>query len=310
MKTLIFALALFFIRATHASEIILNEPIVARLQKNARENPYFLKVGPAKFKIFSFEVGKPTTPFYIEADSVTPRRFYQYGEKCFELSILAKANIARKIRCFHKAAELKLPGYPEYEVVTAEELLRAGFGSFTSFEQRSTFRILGFLHTEEDARRIPSPPLPLPREYFGVALSAKDDVILTKEALSFRQEITVSAEKLGVMSGRSKAATNTITPRPSDLLFANDHGEVLVYSELVPHPFRNVLMTQNPDLANHLAKLDEESKSGPVCYRDGIFTPGSKDCFRMVLDRFSPLRYMAFHLLKIDFYSKTVGPAL
>ncbi len=297
-----------------ASEIILNRPLVAKLEKQLRDHPYFLKVGPAKVNIYGFEIGRADTPFYSTPESKSPKRYYRKSsirndsEKCFELSVLPTENVARRVRCVFKRDELKLPGFSEYAVVSPGDLYRSGLKSFTAREMKSDYKILGFLLSED------SPEFILAKtsasQFFKVSVLAKDDVTLTPDSLSLRQEMCLTTGDLGLMNGRTFNVVNNVTLKNGGLIFANSYGEVLVYFQPHPNPFNEVFMNPNLSLNIRLENMAEESKVGPVCFSDGAYAPREKDCFRSVFDRDTVQRYELLNLLKIDFKNFSAKPVL
>jgi hypothetical protein len=100
MHILISLMAIILSSFASAEPIVVATSTIEQISKKLRENDYYIKRGPAKFKIFYFDIGKPETPIYL-SNSVF-KRFYRNENKCFELTIEEKINFASRLKCHKK----------------------------------------------------------------------------------------------------------------------------------------------------------------------------------------------------------------
>lgn len=287
-----------------AGEIITDTTKIEALQKNLRENPYYRKLGPAKYKIYSFEIGGPTTPFYTENSKT--KRFYKKENKCFELTILETKNIARKVRCMDKAKTLYLNGFEDFKVVDKQELLNEGLQGFNTNSFSHSFKLLAYLHEYDDYvmdRAIFGAEVEklAPKREFNVDLNGITEIKLTEKELEIKQQLSLKSGKIGILSEKSVLMSNKIRLEAGGLIFSNNQGKVLIYNPYLRSPFGTHELIFNQKLPEFLSKLAQDSLNGPVCFRDNLLSPTQKDCQKLVLQTEKLGAYSQTKIVEIDF---------
>jgi len=290
---------------------IITDPIkVGKLYEKVRTGPFYHKVGPVKFKIYDFEVGKAMTPFYQRGNQV--KRFYKNKNKCFELTVFESMNIARKVKCFDKTQDLSLPGFEEFKAVSFKTLLAEGLQGFKANEFSKTYELEAFVQTidtyaMDQAVYGDQVDQMAPRRKFKTYLKGVNEVVLKeKEGFELRQELDLSVDKIGLLNARTIKSTNSIKLAPGGLIFSNAQGKILVYNPVLPKPFGDYELSLNSKLPALLEALAEQSQSAPVCFRDDYVNPSSKDCHKIIFETHSLGYINKFNILAIDFVSQKI----
>lgn len=293
-----------------AEPIITDVETIETLQSRVRKNQFYLKVGPARFKIFYFEVGKPQTPFYERGNQV--KRFYKNDDKCFELTVFETMNIARKVGCYDKTQDLYLPGFEDYKAVTGKTLYDEGLKGFKANEFSKTYELQAFIQTIDtysmdlgiyEANVEQSAPT----RKFKTHLKGVSEVVLSKkEGLQLRQSYELSVDKIGILSARTTNTSNTIKVIPGGLIFSNGKGQVLIYNPAVRKPFGDYELSLNSQVPSLLESLAQQSQSAPVCFRDDYVSRGPKDCHRIIFESHSLVTFSKIQILAIDFVSQKI----
>jgi hypothetical protein len=293
-----------------AEPIITDTVKVEKLYEKVRKNPFYLKVGPAKFEIFYFEVGRAQTPFYERASQV--KRFYKKDDKCFELTVFETMNIARKVRCFEKIQDLYLPGFEDYKAVSIQNLLNEGLQGFKASEFSQSYELEAFVQTIDAYsmdRAVYGDIIDqtAPRRKFKTHLKGMDQVVLNKkEGLEFRQNLELSVDKIGILSAKTIKTTNSVKVIAGGVIFSNGHGKILIYNPVLPKPFGDYELGLNPKIPALLETLATQSQTAPVCFRDDYVSPSPKDCHKMILESNSLGYRNKVKILAIDFVGQKV----
>ena len=293
-----------------AEPIITDTKTVETLFEKVRKNQFYLKVGPAKFKIFYFEVGNAQTPFYERGNQV--KRFYKNKDKCFELTVFETMNIACKVGCYDKTLDLYLPGFEDYKAVTVPALLTEGLQGFRTNEFSKSYELQAFIQTIDTYtmdRAIYGDVVEqsAPRRKFKTYLKGQAEVLLKKkEGLELRQSYELSADQIGILGAKTAKSSNTIKVISGGLIFSNGKGQVLIYNPVLPKPFGDFDLALNPKLPSLLENLEQQSQSAPVCFRDDYVSPSPKDCHKMIFESHSLVTFSKIKILAIDFVSQKI----
>lgn len=293
-----------------AEPIITDTKTVETLYEKVRKNQLYLKVGPAKFKIFYFEVGNAQTPFYERANQI--KRFYKNEDKCFELTVFETMNIARKVGCYDKTQDLYLPGFEDYKAVTTQALIADGLQGFKTNEFSKTYELQAFIQTIDTYsmdRAVFGDVVEqsAPRRKFKTYLKGQAEVVLKKkEGLELRQSYELSVDQIGILSAKTAKSSNSIKVISGGLIFSNNKGQVLIYNPVLPKPFGDYDLGLNPKLPTLLETLALQSQSAPVCFRDDYVSPSPKDCHKMIFESHSLVTFTKIKILAIDFVSQKI----
>jgi hypothetical protein len=307
MKLSIVLILSIFSFTSFANEIITASQQIENLQKKLRENPYYRKIGPLKFEIFYFDIGKPTTPFYEEDSQI--KRFYKNEKNCFELVILENKNLARKTRCLDKARTLYLKGFEEFKVVEKSELIREGLNGFTTDEFNQSFKLLAYLQSYDMFsldRAVYGGEIEklAPKKDFNVYLKGLNEIRLNDKEFEITQKLSLAVDKIGWLPEKSVAITNSIKKEIGGLIFTNGQGRVLIYNPYIKSPFGTHQLKLNTDLPAYLNKLAQDSQSAPVCFRDSYTSSNQLGCHEMIFKKKTLGLYEKVKILEIDFVNK------
>ena len=295
---------------TYAESIITDNIKVEKLYEKVRINPFYLKVGPAKFEIFYFKVGQAQTPFYERSSQA--KRFYKKDNKCFELTVFETMNIARKVGCYDKTQDLYLPGFEEFKAVTIQMLLDEGLKGFKTNEFSQTYDLQAFVQTIDTYTMDRTVYGDLvdqtaPRRKFKTYLKGLSEVVLKKkEGLELKQNLELTVDKIGILSAKTSKFSNSIRPIAGGLIFSNARGKVLVYNPVLPRPFGDYELALNPKLPALLEALAAQSQTSPVCFRDDYVSPSPKDCHKIIFETNSLGYTNRTKILAIDFVSQKI----
>ena len=298
-----------FFNLSLAEPIVIDAQRLNVLSKQLRENKYYIKRGPAKFEIFYFDIGKAQTPFF-EQGQLT-KRFYQNENKCFELTVYEKANIARRVRCIDKLLDLYLPGKEDFKVTKVDDLLSQGLTSFRIGEFENTFDMEAYIQDNEtftadqDAYGDQIRHL-APKQKFQTTLSGFLQVTLKEKTLELNQELKLKVGKIGFISEKIKLIQNTIRIKNGGIIFSNGRGQVLIYNPYLPKPFGDYELNLNSKLPELLGQMAEESISAPACFRDNYYSPGAKDCHKLIFDGQSLGNFSEVKIVHLDFINHKV----
>ncbi len=286
------------------------EPIITDIEKvraayeKLRNNPYYLKIGPAKFKIDYFYIGHAQTPFYENASTV--KEFYRNESKCFELTIFETINIAKRVSCHNKMQELFLPGLEDFKVVSPKELVSEGLKGFKANEFSKSFELEAYVQSYDiDAL---DRAIDAPRRKFKAHLKGLNEIVFSNEGkeIEFHQELELSVDKIGILSPTTTVSKNSIKVNPGGHLFSNQQGKVLIYNPVLPRPFGDYELALNPNLLANLEFLAKESEKAPVCFRDNYVNPGPKDCHQLILKAHALSWMNKIKILSIDFVAQKI----
>jgi hypothetical protein len=294
---------------SYAAEIVTDTQQIESLQKSLRENPYYRKIGPFKYEIFYFEIGKPITPFYVENSQV--KRFYKNEEKCFELMVMQKKNIAHKIRCSDKAKTLYLKGFEEFKVVEKTELVKEGLNSFLTNEFAETYKLLANLQSYDmylmDYEIYGAEMEKLsPKKEFNVHLKGLTEVKLNEKEFQITQKLSLAVDNIGWLTGKSDKVSNTIKKENGGLIFSNGQGKVLIYNPYLRAPFGTHQLKLNKNLPLYLNKLAYDSQNAPVCFRDSYTSSNYLGCHEMIFKKHSLGVFETLKIVEIDFVRKEI----
>lgn len=293
-----------------AEPIITDNVKVEKLYEKVRINPFYLKVGPAKFEIFYFEVGRAQTPFYERSSQV--KRFYKNENKCFELTVFETMNIARKVGCYDKTLDLYLPGFEEFKAVSTQILLDEGLKGFKTNEFSQTYELQAFVqtidtYTTDRAIYGDLVDQTAPRRKFMTYLKGMSEVVLKKkEGFELQQNLELSVDKIGILGAKTTKTSNSIKLIAGGLIFSNAQGKVLVYNPVLPKPFGDYELSLNPKLPALLEVLAAQSQTAPVCFRDDYVSPSPKDCHKIIFETNSIGYINRVKILAIDFVSQKI----
>ena len=94
-KSIVFALFTLSLAPLDAisGELILDQSLLEKASKQARENPYRIKQALGSKEVSAFDLGNPVTPFFQDVSSKTTKRRYRSGKNCFEVSFLKTLNL-------------------------------------------------------------------------------------------------------------------------------------------------------------------------------------------------------------------------
>ena len=310
MRALIFLVFAIVPTFSYAEPIITDIVKVEKLREKVRVNPYFLKVGPAKFEIFYFEVGRAQTPFYERSSQI--KRFYKNEHKCFELTVFETMNIARKVGCYDKTQDLYLQGFEEFKAVTIQSLLDEGLQGFKSNEFSQTYELEAFLqtidtYTMDRAVYGEMVEQTAPRRKFKAYLKGMNEVVLKKkEGFELLQTLELSVDKIGILSPKTTKTSYSIKLNAGGLIFSNAQGKVLLYNPVLPKPFGDYELTLNPKLPALLEVLAAQSQTAPVCYRDDYVSPSPKDCHQIIFGTNALGNINKVKILAIDFLRQKI----
>jgi hypothetical protein len=302
MRTSLVILLSLLSASSFGEPIITDIAKVKSIYEKLRNNPYYLKVGPAKFKINYFDIGRAETPFYEYFSTV--KEFYRNENKCFELTVFETINVAKRVTCYDKMKQLFLPGFEEFKVVSVPELISEGLTSFQaeafsqSFELEASLLAIAGPKIDETA----------PRSKFKAHLKGLTEIVLSKKEaeLELRQALELSVDKIGFLSSKSSSTTNSIKVIPGGHIFSNQKGKVLIYNPVLPKPFGDYELSLNSKLPEMLESLAKESQTAPVCLRDHYVNPGPKDCHRLLFETHALGLISKIKILSIDFVTKKI----
>jgi hypothetical protein len=310
MRVLIFLVLAIVPTFSYAEPIITDIDKVDKLYDKVRVNPFFLKVGPAKFEIFYFEVGRAQTPFYERSSQI--KRFYKNENKCFELTVFETVNIARKVGCYDKTQDLYLQGFEEFKAVTIQSLLDEGLQGFKTNEFSQTYELQAFVqtidtYTMDRAVYGEMVEQTAPRIKFKSYLKGMNEVVLKKkEGFQLLQNLELTVDKIGILSPKTIQSSNSIRLNAGGLIFSNAQGKVLLYNPVLPRPFGDYELTLNPKLPALLEVLATQSQTTPVCYRDDYVSSSPKDCHRIIFGTYAPGNMNKVKILAIDFLRQKI----
>jgi len=309
MRTLFFLVFALNPLLSFAQSIITDHDTLKLLNQKLRKNQYYRKVGPVKYKIFDFEIGRAQTPFYqVESKA---KRFYRNANDCFELSILASSNVARKVKCQDKVKQLHLTNYPEFQVVDFKDLVTEGLTGFNISGINQNYELLAFVqHYDmysmdraiygEQVERL------APRKNFLVQLKSGTEVLFTKKRLELQQNVSLMVGKIGILSEKTLNSTRTLKKNGDGLYFSNNQGKVVIYNPPTPAPFGDYSMTLNPKLPIFLNQLSVSSLSAPVCFRDNYVNPGPRDCHKIIFGTHATTETKQIQFIELDFVNQSV----
>jgi hypothetical protein len=292
-----------------AGSLILSESQLIESAKRYRENQYRLRRGPIYVDVFSFELGKAVTPFFLASDQETIQRRFKNENQCFEVSFFSKVNLARKIHCSNLISDLKLPEYPEYQAVRLSDILKKGsMHDFVFQNTESHFLLKAYLHTfgsiEMDKRILRlKDSSEFPTQDFPLSIIHQGKVeIAEKSGLKIRQDHTLSVGKIGIQDARIRQLSNEVNISPSDLVFHDQKGSLIVLNQLLlPNVFRKHLLIQTSDSLSYFNELQSRSRKEAICYRDDWLEPSQLDCQKVLLDQVKTAVLRSYRWLKIDF---------
>jgi hypothetical protein len=293
-----------------AGEIITDGAKIEALQGNLRTNPYYRKIGPAKFSISRFDIGGPTTPFYLEGSAI--KRFFKDDNKCFELTIQEKKNIARKVRCFDKTKELQLKNFEEFKVVEKSDLLTEGLEGFTTNAFSQSYKLLAYLHeygTYMMDRAIFGEEIEklAPKREFNVDLAGMTEIKINEKDFEIKQQLNLKVGKIGILLiEKSASRSNVIKQEAGGLLFSNGQGRVLIYNPYLRSPFGTHELVFNQKLPILLNQLAQDSLKAPVCFRDNHLRPTAQDCHKLIFNTQSLGGYKPAKIIEVDFVKQEV----
>ena len=292
-----------------AEPIVVATSTIEQISKKLRENDYYIKRGPAKFKIFYFDIGKPETPIYL-SNSVF-KRFYRNENKCFELTIEEKMNVASRVKCHKKINQLFIAGFENFTFIPIKDIFALGWKGFEIEKLQQKFELEAILQTFDMYsldRHVfgPSYNEMAPRKKFNVLLSSSSKLDFTEKKIEFIEEINLNVGKIGILSERSSQMKNSVSSTESTLIFSNDLGEVLIYYPYLPQPFGDYRIVPNGELNRMLTKLAEDSLSGPVCFRDDYVSSTPKDCHKILFETQKLGQYKKIQMLLVDFKNQKV----
>jgi hypothetical protein len=310
MHIFISLMALILSSFAYAEPIVVAPGIIEQISKKLRENEYYIKRGPAKFKIFYFDIGKPETPIYL-SNSIY-KRFYRNEKKCFELTIEEKLNVARRVKCHKKINQLYIAGFEKFRFTPLKDIFALGWRGFEIEKSQQKFELEAILQPFKMFsldRHVfgPSYDEMAPRKKFNVLLSSSSKLDFTEKKIEFIQELNLNVGKIGILSERSSQMKNSISTNERTLIFSNDLGEVLIYNPYLPHPFGDYRIVPNAELNRMLIKLAEDSLSGPVCFRDDYVSPTSKDCHKILFETQKLGQYKKIQMMLVDFKNQKVS---
>lgn len=309
MRSVIFIFTFFISSITFANTIITDTSRLDELYNKVRKNNYFLKVGPIKYKIYSFEIGYPQTPFY-EKSNLT-KRFYKYENKCFELTVYETLNIARKVNCFDKLSELQLPGKSDFKVTTIAELLKEGHKSFRLGEFYESYEMEAFLQSYDlftfDQQILGERVMErAPRRKFKTHLNGYNEVILNEKNLELKQVLKLEVDRIGLMAEKTKETKKTTKLRPDGVLLSNGQGQVIIYNPYTQVPFGDYELTLNPQVPQLLNQMAQDSLSAPVCFPDNYINPKPKDCHKLIFKSHDLGIFTEIKMVLVDFFQQRV----
>jgi hypothetical protein len=318
-KSIVFAIFTFSLAPLDAisGELILDQSLLEKASKQARENPYRIKQALGSKEVSAFDLGNPVTPFFQHESSKTTKRRYRSGKNCFEVSFLKTLNLATKTDCRQLMEDLKLPGYPDFHAAKVSDLLKPSASGFGFWDASDSYRLKGFVHTREtiemDQRILGLQTTDaFPTQSFLVKTEAKGSVTLdSKSGLSITQQTSMTIGKIGILDQRSETINNSISRDLKDWIFTDGKGRVIVINKLMlPRPLQDSLLAIQPDFSQFLEDLESRSSRSAVCFRDSWMGNTDQDCQQMVIKKIRPFELHSFNLLMVDFQSSSVSPIL
>ncbi len=309
MRNLIALIALSLSSLALAETIVTAPGTLEQLRKKTRENEYYIKLGPAKFKIFYFDIGKPVTPYYLRESLF--KRYYKNESKCFELTIQDKINLARRVKCKNKLQDLHFAGFEDFKVTNISEFYSVGWKGFDLENTQQNYVLEAYLQPQDMYdldRQVYGTGFDkiAPRKKFNVSLATSSKIQLTEKKVEFLQHLKLSSDKIGILSEKTQDIKNTIVAADRSLVFTNGMGQLLIYNSYAPNPFGDYRLTLNQELATLLKRLNDLSTSGAVCFRDDYLTRRPNDCHKLIFETHPLARYNKVQFMLIDFKNQNV----
>jgi hypothetical protein len=309
MRKLITIIALSLSSLTMAETIVTAPGSLERLQKKTRENEYYIKIGPAKFKIFYFDIGKPVTPFYLR-DSLF-KRYFKNERKCFELTIEDKINLARRVKCKNKLQDLHFAGFEDFKVTNLSEFYAVGWKGFDLESTQQNYVLDAYLQNQEMYeldRQVYGPGYDqkAPRKKFNVSLSTSSKIQLTEKKVEFLQNFKLSSDKIGILSEKTQEVKSSIVAADRTLVFTNGMGQLLIYNSYAPNPFGDYRLTLNQEVPTLLKKLNDLSTTSAICFRDDYLTRRSNDCHKLIFETHPLTHYKKVQFMLVDFKNQNL----
>jgi hypothetical protein len=309
MRKLITLIAFSFSTISMAETIVTAPGTLEQLGKKTRENEYYIKRGPAKFKIFYFDIGKAVTPYYLSES--TFKRYYKNEKKCFELTIQDKINLARRVKCKNKLQDLHFAGFEDFKATNLSEFYAVGWKGFEIESTQQNFVLEAYLQTQEmydRDRQVYGPGYDqiAPKKKFNVSLSTSSKIQLTEKKVEFLQNFKLSSDKVGILSEKTQDVKSSIVAAERTLVFTNGQGQLLIYNTYMRNPFGDYRRTLNVDLTALLKKLNDLSTTGAVCFRDDYLTRRANDCHKLIFETHSLTKFNKVQFMLVDFKNQNL----
>ncbi len=304
-----------FSSSSFAGEVILDRVVLEQASRQARENPYRLKLAIGSKEILYFEVGKPVTPYFRDESDTPLKRRFQSENRCYEVSFFKKLNLARKTNCLTVMDDLKLPGLPDFHAARVSELLQESLNAFDFWNTSATYSLTGFVHDRETIRMDQivlniKDQSSFPTRSFTVKTSSSGKVVLdSKAGLVIEQHYLLTLGKIGILNERSIKIDSSIKRSLDQWVFTDGQGKIVLINALMaPLALQNFTLGIQPEFIRYLKDLETKSSQGAVCYRDSWTHPSDQDCHFLLTQKIQPVGYSPFRLLRVDFHAGTVEP--
>ena len=309
MSKLISLLALAISFVSQAETIVTAPGTLEQLGKKTREHEYYIKRGPAKFKIFYFDIGKAVTPFYLS--NSTFKRYYKNEKKCFELTIQDKINLARRVKCKNKLQDLHFAGFEDFKATNLSEFYAVGWKGFEIESSQQNYVLEAYLQSQEMYERDrqvygPGYDQIAPRKKFNVSLSTSSKIQLTDKKVEYLQNFKLSSDKVGILSEKTQDVKSSIVAAERTLVFTNGQGQLLIYNTYMRNPFGDYRLSLNQEMPTLLKKLNDLSTTGAVCFRDDYLTRRANDCHKLIFETHSLTKYNKVQFMLVDFKNQNL----
>lgn len=245
------------------------------------------------------DYGRALTPLHYEGSEI--RRYYQIGSRCYQLSVLPGHNELRKVVCRDFKKYLFPVGREDLEVSSIGEVISSIKGRVTVDGNRSRHLLQGLVHSqsmiEQDRLVFGRSNLPHPVQDLEVLVQSSTTLVAEDRTLKIEQASRIWVQGISVLEHRNEEFINEINITNDDLIFKQGAHRVIIYKDWIRKPFDERFTVTNKSFIQMLDNLSQESKSGPVCYRD--------TCHELVFQG-RPVLSKRFYLIEIDLLSHTI----
>jgi hypothetical protein len=284
---------------SYAGEVIWQTKRIGELTSTLSTAQLYLAKRIRLIKIEKQVLGKPTSPFYLEAERIF--RNYQNGSLCYKVAIEDTRAIAYSKRCEQTDFFITLNDKRYDEV---QDLTSLGHFKLSHSQKIAAKSFMAFHHqADEILSNLPRIDR-YPFSMVAATITKSESLKINKNSVSLTSTYKLTRSSYAFLSERLQTSEHVLEVEPlkGDRIFS-DGVELILFKRYQPSPFTFHLMALNDDYLDHLANVETyffQHKDDSKCFRDNLLSQNQHDCDYLIFKKKSLVVWKELGLVKVS----------